>query len=297
MRNLSIILVLVVIGLLGFIGYGYFIYEEAQEETASVRRELALAESLKEDYQNEIAELEENLIEAEGENNRLSSELEEEKNKVDNLADQVKDITGTVGTLEKLSKTDKELLQKYSKVYFLNEHYQPSGLSKIDDDFIYDKSRKYEIHAKVWPHLEDMLEDAEDDDINLRVVSAFRSFGEQSQLKASYAVTYGSGANTFSADQGYSEHQLGTTVDFTSTETNSVLANFDQTKAYKWLSDNAYKYGFVLSYPKNNAYYQFEPWHWRYVGEKLAEELDDKNEYFYDISQRKIDEYLVNIFD
>ena len=108
---------------------------------------------------------------------------------------------------------------------------------------------------------------------------------------------YGSGANKFSADQGYSEHQLGTTVDFTTPDIGAGFSKFETTAAYTWLTDNAYKYGFALSYPKNNAYYQFEPWHWRFVGVELATKLHNDNMYFYDLNQRIIDTYLVYIFD
>ena len=110
-------------------------------------------------------------------------------------------------------------------------------------------------------------------------------------------MSYGSGANKFSADQGYSEHQLGTTIDFTTLKTRNNFSAFKSTDAYIWLTDNAYKYGFVLSYPETNGYYVFEPWHWRFVGVKLAKRLYDDKIYFYDLSQREIDEYLVSIFD
>ena len=147
------------------------------------------------------------------------------------------------------------------------------------------------------PFFEDMVEDALDDGVELFVVSAFRSFEEQAGLKGAYTVTYGSGANAFSADQGYSEHQLGTTIDFTTTGINGGLTGFEKTAAYEWLKENAHKYGFVLSYPENNAYYIYEPWHWRFVGEDLARDLHKDGKYFYDLDQRKIDEYLISLFD
>jgi hypothetical protein len=53
----------------------------------------------------------------------------------------------------------------------------------------------------------------------------------------------------------------------------------------------------VLSYPKNNKYYIYEPWHWRYVGVSLATWLHDNGKYLYDVDQREIDEYLLTIFD
>lgn len=225
----------------------------------------------------------------------LSSALNEEKER---LQEELGDISGTVSTLEKLSKTDPELLQKYSKVFFLNEHYAPERLVAIDEEYVYDEDQVERVHALVGPHLEDLLEEAEDDGIELFVKSAFRSFNEQGALKGAYTVTYGAGtANQFSADQGYSEHQLGTTVDFITPGLNGQLTGFEKTEAYEWLLENAHNYGFVLSYPPNNQYYLFEPWHWRYVGEDLARRLERRGEYFYDLDQREIDNYLVELFD
>ncbi|MCC7500550.1 M15 family metallopeptidase [Candidatus Nomurabacteria bacterium] len=204
----------------------------------------------------------------------------------------------SLGTLEKLSKTDPELLQKYSKVFFLNEHYAPERLSQIEKEFTYDESRPERIHSSVLPYLEDMLSDAQKAGVEIFVKSSYRSFEEQSKLKSAYSVTYGAGsANTFSADQGYSEHQLGTTVDLISKGQGGELAGFEKTAAYAWLQKNAYKYGFVLSYPPNNAHYVFEPWHWRFVGEELADYLHDREKYLYELEQRQIDEFLATLFD
>jgi LAS superfamily LD-carboxypeptidase LdcB len=220
-----------------------------------------------------------------------------EKNRMDELESQISDIQGTVGTLEKLSQTDPELLKKYSKVYFLNENFVPESFVKIDSDYTYNPKEDYLFYSKVWPFLEELLSAAESDEIDLKIISAFRSFDAQTDLKWSYKVTYGTGANKFSADQGYSEHQLGTTVDFTTSVTKATFTGFEKTPAYDWLLDNAYKYGFIMSYPQGNQYYQYEPWHWRFVGRDLAEGLYDDGDNFYDLDQREIDQYLISFFD
>lgn len=228
----------------------------------------------------------------------LAVRLDEIYNKSNEFEESISDIAGTVGTLEKLSKTDRELLQKYSRVYFLSDNYVPSRLKTIDNDYLRDSSKDLQFHALVLPHLEDMLDSAQDDEVQIRVASAYRSFGEQSTLKNGYLMTYGSGSNQFSADQGYSEHQLGTTVDLVSANgQGSLTIDFESTEAFKWLEANAYKYGFVLSYPKGNSYYQYEPWHWRFVGIKLATYLHRENINFADMDQRDIDKYLIKIFD
>ena len=246
----------------------------------------------------QIAELSEDLEESEDEREDLKDNLRDEKDRNDNFENQIDDLTDTLEVLDKLSKTDEELLQKYSKVSFLNEHYIPENLKEIEDEWKYSESRSHQLHGKVIPFFNDMLEDAKDDGVELWVTSAYRSFETQAQLKGQYLVTYGSGANAFSADQGFSEHQLGTAVDFTTRGLNGQLVEaFANTEAYEWLQDNAHKHGFVLSYPPNNAFYVFEPWHWRFVGEDLARNLKKDDAFFYDWDQREIDTYLISIFD
>ncbi len=214
------------------------------------------------------------------------------------IGQQVGAIGGTVGNLEKLSKTDPELLKKYSKVYFLNEHYVPLSLSNIDSKYLIIKNTPLQIHSSVAPYLQRLLDDSTSSGLSPEIISAFRSFGSQALLKSSYKFTYGAGtANAFSAEQGYSEHQLGTTVDFATPTTGTGFSGFDKTPEYTWLTNNAYKYGFIISYPENNSYYKYEPWHWRFVGVALATTLHNRNEYFYNMDQREIDTYLANIFD
>ena len=154
------------------------------------------------------------------------------------------------------------------------------------------------IQTQVLPFLKKLLEAARADGIELLVASAFRSFDAQAVLKSEYKVIYGAGtANQFSADQGYSEHQLGTALDFTTPDVGGMFSTFEKDPAYAWLQNNAHKYGFILSYPQDNAYYKFEPWHWRFVGADLAKRLYIDREYFYDLGQREIDEYLIKLFD
>lgn len=229
---------------------------------------------------------------------KLSQNLADEQSKNAIFEGQISQIVGTVGNLDKLAKTDKELLQKYSKVYFLNEHYIPDGLALLPKEFVYNsEERTVEIHSKVLPYLTNLLNEAKGAGIELLVISGYRSFGEQGTLKNGYTVVYGSGANKFSADQGYSEHQLGTTLDFTTPEIGANFEKFKTTEAYKWLQENAHRFGFILSYPEGNSYYQFEPWHWRFVGKSLAGMLFEEKESFYNLGQNRIDAYLINIFD
>ncbi len=253
--------------------------------------------SLAREIETNTHDLETELLRLEEKNRILIGTLTAEQKKNLEFEGKINEIVGTVGTLNKLANTDKEILQKYSKVYFLNEHYVPSSLAEIPEEYLNDKKTVKKIHSEVLDDLVNMIDRAHDEGVEIRVISSFRSFDEQTGLKGSYSVVYGTGANRFSADQGYSEHQLGTTLDFTTEKLGSNFTQFEDTLGYKWLVENAYKYGFVLSYPKGNAYYQFEPWHWRFVGKNLAKRLHEDGKYFYDLDQRTIDQYLVSVFD
>jgi D-alanyl-D-alanine carboxypeptidase len=269
-------------------GLGWYRYAAAVDAAAAAdaarRAEIASSTAALETARTEIAQLAEQLA-AEKEAN---DELAQEKRKAEKKADE----------LEDLAKLDPELLAKYSKVYFLNENYEPPKVVAVPVEYRADPDKDLKIHKEVSPFLRRMLEAAEDDKVEIAVASAYRSFDQQAELKGQYSVTYGtSAANRFSADQGYSEHQLGTTIDFTSPEIGGGLNGFEGTEAFGWLEENAHRYGFILSYPEGNAYYAYEPWHWRFVGEDLARHLKKKKLSFYDMDQRDIDSYLGEIFD
>lgn len=297
---------LILVALVGVVASSYFAIS-----TRSLESDIAALESERVRFLSEnaaslqaLANASSTIASLTGELDTLKEEIDEladdyrdEKNRNEDFEDQIRDIAGTVGDLDKLSKTDEELLQKYSKIYFLNENYIPERLGKIDSDYLLAGRNEQYFHARALDYLEDMINDAMEDGIDLKVVSAYRSFDTQSGLKGQYLQTYGSGANAFSADQGYSEHQLGTTLDLTTPQVGGAYASFAQTEAYAWLLENAHEYGFVLSYPENNTFYVFEPWHWRFVGTELARDLHRKDAHFYDWDQRKIDEYLITVFD
>jgi LAS superfamily LD-carboxypeptidase LdcB len=272
----------IVLLLSGTVAYAYYSKYETRAATTAFERAL----------------LNERLAAAEEENDKLRSLLQSEAEENEAFGKRVEDLASSVNFLDKLSKTDRELLQKYSSVYFLSENFVPDPLAPINDELLLRPGSNLMLHGQVFPFLEKMMQAAENDNVPLKVLSAYRSFGTQSALKASYKVTYGAGtANQFSAEQGYSEHQLGSTVDFTTPENGDNLGAFKATPQYNWLVRHAHEYGFVLSYPEGNEYFQFEPWHWRFVGVDLATRLYHENKNFYDLDQREINPYLARIFD
>lgn len=276
------VLIGAVVILLGASGFGLFSLLETQ---ASLEKAVAV--------QNELSE---KIASVENDNQALIEALDSERRQKESLEEELDDLDEKYDDLRKLQRTDSELLAKYSKVYFLSENYIPSSLIEIPQEYISNADKETFLRP-AWKFLRDMVDDARDDGVDITIVSGYRSFETQTALKSGYKVTYGYGANAFSADQGYSEHQLGTAVDFSTKATGGALDGFGNTPAFAWLQENAYKYGFILSYPSGNAYYQYEPWHWRFVGRKLADDLHDDKQSFYDLDQRDIDKYLITLFD
>lgn len=286
---------------LGYGGYSYWQLRKLNirlgERISDLRGSISAIEADLARVKGEKSELTLAFTAEQNKNSDLSATLQTEQDKNKIFEAQIRDISITVGGLKKLSETDEELLKKYSRVYFLNENYAPIYLSAIDSQYLYNANKPQLIHAGVAGPLQAMLATAARDEVTLKVVSAHRSFAEQAAVKTGNEILYGSGANQFSADQGYSEHQLGTTVDLTTDGLNGISLGFEDKAAYKWLVENAFRFGFILSYPKDNLYYHSEPWHWRFVGISLATKLHNENKYFYELSQREVDEYLISVFD
>jgi D-alanyl-D-alanine carboxypeptidase len=282
----SIIAILLIAGIV----FAITQYLATKDELRETERKLSTSLETIAALEKQNQELGGTLSLTQSEKEKLDKDLEEQREENEDLEDENEE-------LEKLAKTDKQLLAKYSKVYFLNENYSPIKLEDIDATYTLPAGKTLQFLEPAYPYLEKLLEEANEDGIPLRVVSAYRSFETQASLKSGYKVVYGSGANAFSADQGYSEHQLGTTVDFTIPSIAAAAPGFANTTAFTWLQTNAHKYGFILSYPKSNSYYIYEPWHWRFVGEDLAKDLYRDKKNFYDLDQRELDEYLIKIFD
>lgn len=290
-----VLLAIIVLGALLGVGYLYAVDHmnllSAQEENATLAYQATESIDKLKAARKQIENL--TLL-----NDDLKKLLEARVSENSILGSQNQQLNSTVAMLDKLANTDKELLEKYSSVYFLNENYEPKNLADIPAGYLARPEKPEQFLAEALPHLMNLLRDANDQHFPMQVLSGYRSYGTQANLKKGYKVTYGSGtANSFSADQGYSEHQLGTTVDFTTPAIGATLTGFDKTTSYAWLQDNAYKYGFILSYPKGNEHFVFEPWHWRYVGVELATRLHEAGKNFYDLDQRDIDAYLLNFFD
>lgn len=156
--------------------------------------------------------------------------------------------------------------------------YTKNGITYIDGYLIANKT--YSLPSTYNPGLDQnvqnkaniMFEAARQEGLNITLTSGFRSYNTQSTLYNSYVARDGKeAADMYSARPGHSEHQSGLAFDV-----NQIDSSFDNTNEAIWLSNNCYKYGFILRYPKgktNETGYNYESWHFRYVGEDLASKL------------------------
>lgn len=155
--------------------------------------------------------------------------------------------------------------------------YRPADLSRVTVATRVDKSDdELSLKKFIQPDLVAMFTAAHEQGFPIMVASGFRSYGQQQAYFDSYTATYGlEKAETFSAHPGQSEHQTGLALDIANTDMNDCYLDicFGEAPAGKWLAAHAHEYGFILRYPADKTKitrYQYEPWHFRYVGKPLA---------------------------
>ena len=177
-------------------------------------------------------------------------------------------------------KTDR--MSDISKGYALiaNKHYQlgdyaPDDLVQVEWKYRYGlQNDKYLLRKEVNDAYVEMWEAAYNEQgIYLLLLSGYRSKAEQQGEYDYYKKVKGEAyADSVAARPGWSEHQTGMAIDIYS-KADYKAETFDQSPTFKWLSENSYKYGFILRYTKGNEEitgYKYESWHYRYVGKELA---------------------------
>lgn len=201
---------------------------------------------------------------------QVSQDKKEEENTIDAFSQSV----DTNQNEELLSQWNLKLVNKNNSV---DKSYIPE-LVEIDDGRMFDK--------RAISYLKDMISAIRKKGItNIWVQSSYRSYEKQEQLFLNKVEQYKkkgkkqeeaeSLAQTIVQRPEMSEHNLGLAVDF-----NNVTNDFEKTKAFTWLQENAANYGFILRYPKDKqdiTGITYESWHWRYVGEEHAKVMKEKN--------------------
>ena len=165
-----------------------------------------------------------------------------------------------------------------NKHYYSDENYKGLNLIDIDSEYnLYNTS--FKLSKECYEAFLKMYNDAKEQGYAFKINSAYRSYEKQIKIYQGWVNKDGvKQADTYSARAGFSEHQTGYAFDvrdypFTNDD-------YSKTKSFTWVSENAYKYGFIIRFPKDKEYitgYQYEPWHYRYCGIECATYIHDNN--------------------
>lgn len=166
--------------------------------------------------------------------------------------------------------TSKGMYTLVNKFYYLDENFTPEDIVSTEPKYSRDTAK---LNKTAYENFVKMADDARKENLTLKITTAYRNYNFQSILYNNYVKSDGvKAADTYSARPGYSEHQLGYSADLTNGK-NVSFDDFETTEEFEWLSKNAYKYGFILRFPKGKDYltgYKYESWHYRYVGLDIA---------------------------
>ncbi|HEY9705787.1 MAG TPA: M15 family metallopeptidase, partial [Allocoleopsis sp.] len=165
--------------------------------------------------------------------------------------------------------------------HFPYQEVAESELAPITND------GRIRLNKAAAKQFQSMITAARKQGINIVPISGFRSIAQQKQLffevKAQRGQTTEQRA-LVSAPPGHSEHHTGYAVDVGdgNVPATNLNTNFENTRAFQWLKNNAAFYSFEMSFPKNNRQgVSYEPWHWRYVGDQKSLETFYKAKTFY----------------
>lgn len=165
-----------------------------------------------------------------------------------------------------------------NKSFHITKNYYPKDLisiSKYNIEYIKRDNENMLAAKHALEKLQEMDIEAKKNNINLIIFSAYRTYQKQYDLY--YNVN--NQDDNYSARPGFSEHHTGLAFDISDSH-HGLTLNFSYSNTYEWLINNSYKYGFILRYPQNKeniTMYNYEPWHFRYVGVDIATEIYTQN--------------------
>ena len=175
-----------------------------------------------------------------------------------------------------IKETDTSLKEKMlvNKFYYLPSNYDDNlDIATVKNWYAYGEKK---ILNEVYQMYIQMYNAAKNEGLNLIINSGFRTNKEQTDLyderKKMKGTEY---ADLYAARPSFSEHETGLALDIFTPEY-PTTETFESSKEYTWLLNNAYKFGFILRYPKGKEYltgYAYESWHYRYLGLDLAKKV------------------------
>ena len=173
-----------------------------------------------------------------------------------------------------------------NKKNMLDSSYVPLKMYVVDENEgnfhqFKDASLKPMLRSDIKEYVDKLINDAQGLGLPIIVDSGYRSYNYQQVVLDALIKEKGDEAFKLVALPGASEHQTGLAVDFAIYENGIYNDDIkEEDKEAIWLKDNAWKYGFILRYPKgkeNITGYNFEPWHYRFVGLELAKQLYEQD--------------------
>lgn len=161
----------------------------------------------------------------------------------------------------------------------LPSDFSPDDLVNLPDDLTAGSQQLREQAAEAT---EEMFKAAQDDGVELQVVSSYRSYDYQQRIYDNYLDEFGvENTDAMSARPGYSEHQTGLAMDVDTPGGDETLTStFGETEAGQWLADHAHEHGFIIRFPKDQEEitgFQYEPWHLRYFSEQYATHIAENS--------------------
>jgi D-alanyl-D-alanine carboxypeptidase len=172
-----------------------------------------------------------------------------------------------------------EMTVVVNKQRALPADYIPADLVEPNVPFPFDeKVEKRMLRAEAAAALEKLFAKAKEQGIELYAVSGYRSYRTQKSLFETYVKTQGAEhAAAYSAVPGKSEHQTGLAMDVSGADAKTRLEeSFADTPEGQWVAANCAEFGFIIRYVKGKediTGYAYEPWHLRYVGKEMAQEI------------------------
>lgn len=167
--------------------------------------------------------------------------------------------------------TELVLVNKYN---YLKEDFIPENLQSINSNYALGNMKLVSYAKEAF---EKLSHAAKQEKLNIIAMSTYRSYNYQVNLYNRYVENDGKeAADTYSGRPGHSEHQTGLAVDVYNIK--ETYTNFENTKEFTWMQEHAHEYGFILRFPKdkvNETGYQYESWHYRYVGKDIAKYIKD----------------------
>ena len=162
-----------------------------------------------------------------------------------------------------------------NKYYYLEKDFNGFDLVNVEPNYGVGS-----LNSETYEAFKKLSDAARNEGLYILSRSPYRSYSTQYNTYNGYLNQNGfEWTEKWSARPGHSEHQTGLALDVRSNNSNS-LGDFLYTNEYKWMCNNAHLFGFILRYNENNkdfTGYDFEPWHYRYVGVDVAKIIYDKN--------------------